>query len=121
MAFGGFEFPVEAIDVTTGHIRQVLGWNSDVYDLEFSGTGDWIAFTHWPSRSEDREHCHRCLGILRHGGNELLYLEDMRWPYIWHDWHPRENTLAVLTGESGHYRLLLWRLVEDKASPTRRQ
>lgn len=111
LVFGGFEFPMESINLNSGRVTHVLGWNTEIYDPLFSKTGDWIAFERWPSDSEDRDHCLRCFGALKYQGNELVYLDDLDWPYIWYDWHARENTLAVLTGEGGHYRLLLWRLV----------
>jgi hypothetical protein len=113
IAVADYTFGVEKIAVESGRTRRILGWNSHVYDVGLSPSGEWMAFVRWPEKEEDDDLCLRCVGVLSMSGKHITYLPEAKvdWPYIWYDWHPRKNMLAVLTKQcKERYRLYLWDL-----------
>jgi hypothetical protein len=120
VAYGDGIFGIGELSIPTGHARTILGKHSDVYDILASPSGKWIAFERWPGEKGNADRYDRCMGVISRGGRQVRHLpvEFITWPYMYADWHPGKDALAVLRrnpGESTH-DLLYWNLEEGASN-----
>lgn len=116
VVYGDFTYGIEELSIPGAESRAVIGKRSEVHDVLVSSTGRWIAFERWPGEEEDANRYDRCLGAVSRDGRKILHLprEFVHWPYMYKDWHPKKDVLAVLKKdvERRRHDLFYWDLGE---------
>jgi hypothetical protein len=116
VVYGDRNFGIGELAIPEGRTRTILGKNTGVYDILLSPSGKWIAFKRWPSEKGITNRYDRCMGVVSRNRRRVLHLPKkyINWPYMYADWNPTRDVLAVLRrnpGQSTH-ELLYWNLEE---------
>jgi hypothetical protein len=114
VAYGDSEFGIGELSIPHGKTRSILQKNSGVYDILLSPSGRWISFERWPGKKEAADRYNKCFGVVSRNGRKILYLPEtfISWPYMYADWHPTREGLAVLRRNciSSSHDLYYWSL-----------
>jgi hypothetical protein len=109
--FGDATFGVERLDVPSGRAARVLGWNTGVFEIGLSSSGEWMAFERGSRYSRDQTGCASHVGALSlHRG--FVTFVPAAWkecPCVSFAWHPGRDVLAILARhDCRDYNLFLW-------------
>lgn len=116
VVFGDSHFGIGELSIPAGWRSTILGKRSDTYDVLLSPSGRWISFHRWPGEDDDPGRYDRCMGVISRDGRRVLHMPPkyVHWPYIYLDWHPSKDAIAVLYENPGNSSLdlLYWNLEE---------